>query len=96
MKSWWESFVLTGHTRRLFLINSDVRKNKQSTDPANYALFYLMLRRGRGVMSMSKGDRREEGGGERWNQCLTAAGGEKINTSRSSAGLFGQEVRSNF
>lgn len=45
MKS-WGSFVLAGHTRRLFLINSDVRKNKQSTNPANYALFYLILGRG--------------------------------------------------
>lgn len=40
--------MLGGHTRRLFLINSDVRKNKQSADPANYALFYLILRRGVG------------------------------------------------
>lgn len=39
---------LGGHTRRLFLINSDVRKNKQSADPTNYALFYLILRRGVG------------------------------------------------
>lgn len=42
--------MLGGHTRRLFLINSDVRKNKQSADPANYALFYLILRRGVGVV----------------------------------------------
>lgn len=47
MKSWGSS-ALAGHTRCLFLINSNVRKNKQNTDLANYALFYLILRRGLG------------------------------------------------
>lgn len=40
------------HTRGLFLINSDVRKNKQIDDPANYALFYLILKAGGGLRSM--------------------------------------------
>lgn len=34
---------LRGHTRRLLLINSDVRNNKHSADPANSALFYLIF-----------------------------------------------------
>lgn len=80
------SFVLAGHTRRLFLINSDVRKNKQSADPANYALFYLI----RGGGSKEVG---EPPSGTNASLLL----GGKINTSRRSrAGLFGQEVESSF
>lgn len=89
MKSWGSS-ALAGHTRRLFLINPDVRKNKQNTDPANHALFYLILRRGKGA----------DGVWRVWGQGVEPmphlCWGVKINMSRTRAGLFGQEARSNF